>query len=89
MEGKDYRKFVELLIGIAEIYDEGFSPILLEQYWQALKAHDYEIVEKAIFKIVRFKKDQIFISFDDIRAMIRVIKITSHVRPIPDGKSTA
>lgn len=70
MIGNDYRRFSELLDALGEMYELGYSPLLIEKYWQSLKKYSLSEIETALMDIVKVKFDDRFIQLLDIKWQI-------------------
>lgn len=59
---KDKKKFAELMMGLAEVFDDGkeSSAMKIEIYWKALEEFKISDVEKAVISIV---KNRVFANF--------------------------
>jgi hypothetical protein len=48
MFDQDLSRFATLIIGVGEVYDKSFTHVMIEVYWNVLKAFKYEEVNQAI-----------------------------------------
>lgn len=52
----DKNKFIELMVGLSQMYDKSLSPFALDLYYDLLKDYDYVKIEYAVKQVVKNNK---------------------------------
>jgi hypothetical protein len=56
----DKNKFIELMSGLAQIYNKEATPFMLDMYYKILNGYDYNQIDRAVEQVVRNNKYNTF-----------------------------